>query len=347
MSRSEALLAPGALPRLLVRFGVACALLFFVFRAVIPAEAEGSGALLATFESGPLEVSGFLLIAFAIFGLSFAVGAVRFSLLLRAAGIDVGFASLFRALVVAGFFNLVLPGAILGDVYRVWDVRREVGEGSRTLGVVVVERLLGFAALGCVGLAAAPWIPLEGEAGTLATALLLLFLFIALANGVALHPRGQAWIRGIVIGVGGISNRLRTGFGERALRALEASEAISRSPGSVAAAFVLSLVNQGLPVLAVYVLALPLVGETPHPVWFAIIVPFVTLVSLVPISIGGTGVREGLYVLLFGAVGMAPEVALVLSLCLLATALSWALVGLLLFTLGGGGAIAHDGKFAT
>jgi uncharacterized membrane protein YbhN (UPF0104 family) len=66
--------------------------------------------------------------------------------------------------------------------------------------------------------------------------------------------------------------------------------------------------------------------------WFAIIVPFVTLVSLVPISIGGTGVREYLYVTLFGAVGMSSEGALALSLSLLCTAILWALVGFAIFS---------------
>ena len=64
------------------------------------------------------------------------------------------------------------------------------------------------------------------------------------------------------------------------------------------------------------------------------IIPFTTLASLLPISIGGTGVREALFVALFGAVGMRPEVALVLSLSTLFVALAWGLVGLGLFALG-------------
>ena len=62
--------------------------------------------------------------------------------------------------------------------------------------------------------------------------------------------------------------------------------------------------------------------------------PFVTLASLLPISIGGTGVREALFVALFGAVGMRPEVAFVLSLSTLAVALAWGSIGLLLFLSG-------------
>ena len=101
----------------------------------------------------------------------------------------------------------------------------------------------------------------------------------------------------------------------------------------VARAFGLSLANQWLPVFAVVALAGPLDADVALH-WYAVIIPFTTLASLLPISIGGTGVREALFVALFGAVGMRPEVALVLSLSTLAVALAWGLVGLALFAVG-------------
>ena len=61
---------------------------------------------------------------------------------------------------------------------------------------------------------------------------------------------------------------------------------LAESPRVMFRAFFLSLLNQVLPVLGIYCLAVPLVGDTAW-YWFAIIVPFATLVSLVPISIDG------------------------------------------------------------
>ena len=101
----------------------------------------------------------------------------------------------------------------------------------------------------------------------------------------------------------------------------------------IARTFGLSVLNQWLPVLAVVALAMPLDAQVAVH-WYAVIIPFVTLASLLPISIGGTGVREALFVALFGAVGMRPEVALVLSLSTLAVALSWGLLGLAFFLVG-------------
>ena len=126
------------------------------------------------------------------------------------------------------------------------------------------------------------------------------------------------------------------------MRALDAVRSLAAKPAVVARAFGWSLVNQGLPVLALVVLAIPLDAWVPW-YWFLVIVPFVTLVSLLPISIGGTGVREVLYVSLFGAVGMRADAALALSLSVLAAALVWGGVGLAVFAAGR----RDDGSFAT
>ena len=64
------------------------------------------------------------------------------------------------------------------------------------------------------------------------------------------------------------------------------------------------------------------------------IVPFVTLVAVLPISIGGAGVREALYVTLFGAVGMPGEAALALALATFGVSLAWGAAGLALFLAG-------------
>ena len=268
-------------------------------------------------------------LAVGLLGLNLVVGAIRFRGLLRGAGLQIGLAALLRAYLVASFFNLALPGAMLGDVYRFWDARRDTGEGSRVLAVVVLERILSLAALGAIALAVAPVIPsLETDRGLLLALVAAGGTFVAIAIGVLLPGVNRALQR-CARALEGLSAWLSTA----ALRALEAAAHLAAKPAVVARAFAWSLVNQGLPVLALIVLAIPLDAWVPW-YWFAVIVPFVTLVSLLPISIGGAGVREILYVSLFGAVGMPAETALALSLSVLAAALVWAGVGLAVFAAG-------------
>lgn len=329
MSKTQPLLPRGALVRLLVRFSVAGVLLAFVFQIALPETDAGIVAsVISAWQTGAAEAAGWFVLSFALFGVSFAIGASRFSTLLVGAGFKVGWPTLFRAYLVAGFFNLVLPGAILGDVYRLWDVREEAGQGSRVLGIIAVERLLGLCALGCLGLVAAPFIPLAAQDRYLGFVLMGTCGLIAVATALALHPRANGWMRG----VGTLFERFAARIAAAIDSALIAVVELSQRPRVLGRAFVLSLLNQGLPVAAVACLAVPLAGDVAW-YWFAIIVPFVTLASLVPISIGGTGVREYLYVTLFGAVGMPSEAALALSLSLLGTAIIWAIVGFVIFNL--------------
>jgi len=323
------LFAPGGLVRLALRVAVAGTLLVLVFRMALPeTEAGFATAILAAWQTGPSEASCWFALAFSLFGVSFAIGASRFATLLAGAGLEVAWRVLFRAYLVAGFFNLVLPGAILGDVYRVYDVRRTAGEGSRALGIVAVERLLGFSALGCFGLVAAPFIPLPQADRYLVVMLMAVCGLIAGVTGFALLPLANRLMRNTIRPMARISTRAAAAIDN----ALGAVSDLAQAPRVLWRAFALSLVNQGLPVAAVGCLAIPLAGDVAW-YWFAIIVPFVTLVSIIPISLGGTGVREYLYVTLFGAVGMPSHAALALSLTLLATAIGWAVVGFAIFSL--------------
>jgi uncharacterized membrane protein YbhN (UPF0104 family) len=318
-----------AWPKLLLRVGVAVALLTVVFHIALPAEGQGVfAALLSAWEGGLGFALLCLALAFAILGASFAIGALRFLVLLRGADLIVEWGALFRAYLVAGFFNLVLPGAILGDIYRLWDARREAGSGSRVAGVVVVERLLSLAALGSLGLVAAPFIPLAEGDRYLAWVLMAVCAAVAIATVAALHPGANRLMRRMLGPLEALSPRV-AGWGDVAL---DSVAQLAESPSVLLRAYGMSLLNQGFPVAAVYVLALPLSGNVEW-YWFAIIVPFVTLMSMVPISIGGTGVREYLYVTLFGAVGMPAEAALALSLSILAAAILWAIVGFAIFSL--------------
>lgn len=315
---------------LLVRFAVAAGGLALAFRlAARGTEGDLVRQLLHAWQLPLAEGLAWFAGAWWLLGVGLAVGALRFRVLLRGAGLDIALSTLFRAYLVASFFNLVLPGSMLGDVYRFFDARRDTGEGARVLAIVVLERALSLAALGSLAMAVAPAIlRLEDDPALFATLLAAGFVFVALPVALLL-PRGNRALAALARRLGPRAPRVA----RSAERALAALGALAGRPAVIARAFGWSLVNQGLPVAALAMLAVPLDAWVPW-YWFAVIVPFVTLVSLVPVSIGGTGVRELLYVSLFGAVGMRPEAALALSLSVLAAALVWAALGLAVFALG-------------
>lgn len=83
-----------------------------------------------------------VLLALGVYYASFPLRAWRWALLLREGGLSVAVRPLLRILMLGWFVNCLAP-AKLGDLYRSYLVKRRYGISlSRTVGVVVAERLL-------------------------------------------------------------------------------------------------------------------------------------------------------------------------------------------------------------
>ena len=78
-------------------------------------------------------------------------------------------------------------------------------------------------------------------------------------------------------------------------------------------AWFLSLIIQG-GLSVVYYLVAEAIGVHLDLVYFLIFVPVITAFSVIPISIGGLGVRDTASVIIFGKVGLAAAKAFALSL---------------------------------
>lgn len=94
--------------------------------------------------TGTIAGSNILLVgcALVVYYATFPLRAARWAGLLREGGADVGWRDLLRILFLGWFVNSLVP-AKLGDLYRSYLVKRRFGISlSRTVGVVVAERLL-------------------------------------------------------------------------------------------------------------------------------------------------------------------------------------------------------------
>lgn len=315
--------------RVSLRIAVAVVLLVLAFRLALP---ENERGLLETLRSAwvsslPVALLWFA-VAFAISGLASLAVALRFRRLLRALHLRSGLGPIFRAYLVANSIGMVLPSNLLSDVYRVADARIDTGRVVEVLAMVALERILGLAALGAVVLAAAPLLPLA-EVREAAPLLLGVSFLLVTASLSVLHPAVNRLLQRLVAPL----ERLSPVLAGAAVRALAALTLLGGQRGVVLQAFGLSLVAQGCQVAAVAVLANPLDTSVAW-YWFPAIVPIVQLVTLLPISIGGAGVREYLFIRMFGAVGVRPDVALSLSLSVFALTLAWGVVGILVFAWG-------------
>jgi uncharacterized membrane protein YbhN (UPF0104 family) len=90
-----------------------------------------------------------------------------------------------------------------------------------------------------------------------------------------------------------------------------------RAPGRIVAGVGLSFLFQGIVIAGVFLNARALALDVPAAA-VAVFVPLVSLAGMIPVSVNGLGVREALYILLFGRIGVPVETAVSLALLYLA-----------------------------
>lgn len=251
--------------------------------------------------AGRIEVSAMAL-AVALVALNVVAGALRWRVLLTAYGATAR-PSLGRALqlyFVSFFYNNFLPGAVAGDVVRGVVTRDAFGERGATAGlaVVFVERALGlfgvFLLLG-IGLATA--------GSSLETGSLWLWSGLGIAGSLAL-VLALPFTRRLARFLPGPLRRIAERVPELVV------------PRAFAGAAALSVVTQVLIALAGYVL-LHAVEPRVDLGASLLIVPLAAATTFLPITVGGAGAREAVYVTLGASLFAMPRAdALAASLAL-------------------------------
>jgi len=246
------------------------------------------------------------------------IAAVRWAYLARPIGFPYSIGLFIWRFFEGAFFSLCLPTSIGGDVVKAYRLADST-HGRLLAGcTVLADRLAGLAALGV--LAGAALIGKEWSLGlgqTIAVGAALLFGVLAV----------------IWLGVGSL-DRLLSVFPEPHA----ARQFISRllpyqvRPSLMTRAVAWSLLVQIGGSIAVALVARGIGVILPLSVWFAV-VPLVALAMVLPISIGGVGVREGGLALLLAPSGVPSEQAVAIGLLWFLTTIAGGLIGGLLFLL--------------
>ena len=230
-------------------------------------------------------------------------------------GTELPLLRLFRYTQVGLFFNAVLPSGMGGDIFRIVLSRRAGAPLRRAAAAVVLDRLMALFALIVFVAFASPFllqmlqhgvagwlIVLATGAGTLGIAFLLAFH----------HLLG--WLGGSLVG------RLRARLPVVAKRGVDFLDDVSHSAfGLLAnrrsgpAVMGLSLLTQLTMGLSIYIVARALHAPVTLGNCLALFPPAM-LLGMLPISLGGWGVREGAMVLFFGLVGVGTDDALGMSI---------------------------------
>ncbi len=246
----------------------------------------------------------------AIYVLAQVVSALRWQLLSRPLGFDLGLGRYVSLYFIGMFFNLVLPTSVGGDVvragYLAWGTRRR---GAAFLSVLADRGsgLVMLVAMACLaGLFVRGLMPGWMESILWAMAGLLLLSAVC----VPFIPRIARW-------------RV---LGTKGPLVTEAVEAYGRRPRLLVIAAALSLVIQLSGVVQMGLIAHGM-GLDVSWTYLAVVVPLVALLTLLPISINGMGLREYGLVVLLGPVGVPTADAVLLSLLQFGAAVAASLLG--------------------
>lgn len=257
-----------------------------------------------------------------------AIISFRWRGLLAAKGVTPGWPFLYESTLVSGFFRQFMPTIVGGDVIRGYDAWRAGAPPGLALMSLVLDRLLGLLAL---GLLAAGGIALSDEiAGRLPS----IGLWVALALGFLALAIAQ-----IVRPLPGALRLGRAAIGRAPARLRGKLEAIAAALGSyrdaqgaLAAAFALSILLQLNVVTFYWALGQALGLPVDYPGFF-VIVPIAIFVMMLPISINGIGVREGIFIFLLAQWGVGPAQAIAFAWLEFGIFLVFGLFGGLLYAL--------------
>ncbi len=255
-----------------------------------------------------LGIAGSIILIF----IQLALNSERWRRLQRLDGVTMPYGKSYRFYLEAMFFNQALPGAVGGDVMRIYRARSySSGLGQAVTGVVLdrITGLIGLALLIAIGL------PLLMQRTTENSAVLGFALVLA-AFGAGL------------LAVFGIARLSETGFGGAGrvfiIRLSRLLARLLRHPGEAMTIFPLAVATHILMVLIAYVSADALRLDF-SLLDCLIVVPASILIATLPISLGGWGVREGAMAAGFGLIGADAGGAVALSIVM---GLQLVLVGL-------------------
>lgn len=236
------------------------------------------------------------------------LGGFRWFVLLRATGVQTTAHRWTRAYAVGTFANSFLPAGFGGDAVRavMASARRE--DLVPTATSILVDRLTGIGSLvviAWIGVALDP----GGVPGSLVAALAWLTAAgVAVVVGGVLAARAGGRVAHL------LPARLRSPLA-RARDALAASGKAGAGP--LSAAGLLGLAYQALVVLETWLLARSIGLDLPMAL-MGVAVTLVIVLTLIPFSIAGLGIREGGYVAVLATVDVSATDAVLLSLLTLA-----------------------------
>ncbi len=258
--------------------------------------------------------------ALGVYVLAQTASTIRWKVLANTVGLHVSFGRLWLWYLQGSFFSLCLPTSLGGDVYKVMALGQRTRQTALAACSVVADRLCGLVAM--VALVAAS---LAGQMLQVSIWWMLLLVPVCLATEVL-----------VICSIFLVGSRASSHAGNWLLRWPGVAQVFvrltpfRRRPEVLVATCAWAFAVQGLNVVAVALLGIGLGIEGSAYVYLTA-VPLATLLSVLPLSLGGLGVREGGLAAVLAAYGIATATGLMLGVLWFSVLLTAGLLGGLLY----------------
>jgi uncharacterized membrane protein YbhN (UPF0104 family) len=264
----------------------------------------------------------YLVAVLALVGLDRGVMIGRWLLVLRSSGQQVAVRSVAWIFLVSSFIGSALPAGVGADAARAYTLSRRTDDTSEAIASVAVDRALGVLSLAVLAVTGALiW-------GTANDALPIGWIWVT-ASLIGCAITGtfwtDRWLRGLLPTAWHASTVGRP--------LIELADAVSRYRDrrlALAGVFGLSVSVQLLRVLQAYLLGLGLGIDVPMA-YYLVFMPVGLLMLLLPVSIAGFGLPQGVIVWLLRPQGVEDSLSFALSTLVVLTGLAGNLPGAFLY----------------
>jgi hypothetical protein len=209
---------------------------------------------------------------------------------------------------IGTFFNVCLPSTIGGDAVKAYCLSRQLKKEKRdsaegpfesnynvvSVSSVFMDRYVGLAALLLIGMIVFPFGYSMLEKTPVLWTMPVLFIGFIVSSFILFKFRLGTRLKIMLT----VHDYFEYYFAKRAV---------------LVKGLIYSIAIQMIVIFSVYLLATGLTLDISF-LSVAIFIPIISIVTLIPVSISGIGLREGAFVLLFSTIGISPDKAMTLSL---------------------------------
>ena len=234
--------------------------------------------------------------------------SMRWKLFLRYVGVKEKLLSIIQINFLSAYWGLLMPSSTGLDLFRIIFIeKKHPGARGKVGSTVVAERLVGFILLSLIGFAGSLTVQ---DINQIASIRLILGCLVLLLLSILFILTNSQVYQSVI----NILNKIR--FGHRPIGYLKKLySALVELPFK-------KILPRALPIMILFQLSTIILGflifkafnvNIPFLYHLALL-PLIQIITIVPVSISGFGVREGAFVYFYSSLGVAPTVSFSVSI---------------------------------